>query len=176
MDPSRLPIRVLLVDDESDQLDIAELGLSNNGDEFTVLLESSPLAAVKLVHSSPIDCIVSDYLMPEMDGLELCKKLRAEGYETPFIVFTGQGSEEVAERAFDVGADNYIRKEKNLSVYAVLAKSIKSLVLRHRAEESLRDSEERYRSLFSNMSSAFAYIKIIYDSNMKPVDFIFFGY
>ena len=173
MDPSRLPIRVLLVDDESDQLDIAELGLSNNGDEFTVLLESSPLAAVKLVHSSPIDCIVSDYLMPEMDGLELCKKLRAEGYETPFIVFTGQGSEEVAERAFDVGADNYIRKEKNLSVYAVLAKSIKSLVLRHRAEESLRDSEERYRSLFSNMSSAFAYNKIIYDSNMKPVDFIF---
>ena len=173
MDPSRSHIRVLLIDDESDQLEMANLGLLNNGDGFTILSESSPLKVIELVRSSSVDCIVCDYIMPEMDGLELCRRLRAEGYETPFIVFTGQGSEEVAERAFDVGADNYIRKENNFSVYAVLAKSIMSLVQSHRAKRDLRDSEERYRSLFNNMSSAYAYHKFIYDYRMKPVDFVF---
>jgi len=71
--------------------------------------------------------------MPTMNGIELSKKIR-EKYSIPIILYTGQGSEEVAEAAFTVGVDDYLRKEMDPSHYQVLAKRIRHVVEKKRTE------------------------------------------
>jgi PAS domain S-box-containing protein len=140
-------LRVLLVDDEPDQIEMVKFGLWNNNRGIESVTATSVSQALELLRSGGFDCIVSDYLMPGMNGLEFCARLRGEGVDTPFILFTGQGSEEIAEKAFSVGVDDYLRKENTLAVYTVLAKNIRGLVDRYRIEKALRASEERYRHL-----------------------------
>ena len=56
------------------------------------------------------DVIVSDYQMPDMDGIELLKHLRASGNDIPFIIFTGRSHEQAVIEALNNGADFYLQK------------------------------------------------------------------
>jgi PAS domain S-box-containing protein len=154
---------ILIVDDDSDQLDLTLLGLKENGEDLEVTTASSSHEALQLVHREQFDCVVSDYIMPELDGLGICSRLRKEGISIPFIIFTGRGSEEVAERAYMVGVDGYLRKESTTAVYTVLAKQIQTLVEKHRAEEKLKVNEERLHAALDATGAA------IYDHRV-PLD------
>jgi CheY-like chemotaxis protein len=70
----------------------------------------SPRKALEKLEKDEYDCIVSDYVMSGTDGIQFALRVR-ELSNIPFILYTGQGSEEVAERAFEAGIDDYIRKE-----------------------------------------------------------------
>jgi len=96
-----------------------------------------PLEAVKLVVENGFDCVISDYVMPEMNGVELVRRVK-ELKDIPCILYTGQGSEEVAQLAFQAGVDDYIRKEIEPSHYEVLINSVRHAVDKHRAEEIYR--------------------------------------
>ena len=96
-----------------------------------------PFEAVKLVAGNGFDCVISDYVMPELNGVELVKRVK-ELKDIPFILYTGQGSEEVAQLAFQAGVDDYIRKEIEPSHYEVLINSVRHAVDKHRAEEIYR--------------------------------------
>lgn len=141
---------LLLVDDERNQLELTSVGLQEFFENLVIVEASSASQAFDEIRKRHFDCIVADYKMPDMDGLELCKTLRKSKNETPFILFTGHGSELVAERAFKVGVDGYLRKERGLSVYAVLAQKIRANVRRRRSEEALRVSEERFSKAFQS--------------------------
>ncbi|MBC8497905.1 response regulator [Candidatus Bathyarchaeota archaeon] len=91
------------------------------------------------IERGDIDCILSDYRMPVCNGVELAHRVRAIS-DLPFILYTGQGSEEVAEAAFAAGVDDYIRKEAVPSHYQVLFRRIRSVVEKHWAEAQLRES------------------------------------
>ncbi len=88
---------------------------------------------LKLIQEKKYDCIVSDYKMPEMTGIELAKKIR-EKTDIPIILYTGQGSEEVAEAAFSIGVNDYVRKELQPCHYSVLAKRIIEAAEKKRTE------------------------------------------
>lgn len=79
-------------------------------DCMQVKTEHSAIRALGEIDHGRSDCIVLDFVMPEMNGLELAKRIRAK-HDVPVILYTGQGSEEVAEEAFAIGVDDYIRKE-----------------------------------------------------------------
>ena len=79
-----------------------------------------------------------------MNGIELAQKVR-EKSDIPFILYTGQGSEDVAELAFSAGVDDYLRKETEPTHYQVLAKRIKHTVEKHRTEELYRKVVEESR-------------------------------
>ena len=96
-----------------------------------------PQEAVKLVVDNGFDCVISDYVMSEMNGVELVKRVK-ELKDIPFILYTGQGSEEVAQLAFQAGVDDYIRKEIEPSHYEVLINRVRHAVAKHRAEEIYR--------------------------------------
>ncbi|MCB9801591.1 MAG: response regulator transcription factor [Pseudomonadales bacterium] len=56
------------------------------------------------------DCIISDIMLPSMDGVELCKKLREEGIKTPILLLTAKGELEDKTVGLDIGADDYVTK------------------------------------------------------------------
>jgi len=146
--PQHLPdtIRVLQIDDDPDQLKFAELFLMRFDPSLRVESASSGEEALQKLERQTYDCVVSDYKMPGMDGIELAQKVR-DASDILFIIYTGRGSEEVAEAAFAVGVDDYLRKEIEPSHYQVLAKRIRTAVERHRAEKALMESERKYKSL-----------------------------
>lgn len=144
-------IRVLHIDDEPNYLELTKLFLEESNPLLQIQSCIDPEQVISELKSGDFDCVLSDYLMDEMDGIELASKIR-ETSDIPIIMYTGQGSEEVAERAFEIGIDDYIRKEAFSSHYQVLAKRIVSAVARKRTHDLLAESEEKYRRLWEDSS------------------------
>jgi CheY-like chemotaxis protein len=125
-----------MVDDEAGQLKVSVMSLVAVDPGLTVVPVLSPVEALELLRGEMFDCVVSDYLMPVMDGVELCGEAkRLTG--VPCIIYTGRGSEEVAERAFRAGVDAYVRKEKGVAHFQVLANQVRHVVEKHRTDERL---------------------------------------
>lgn len=118
----------------------------------------NPEDALKIINeSNSVDCIISDYKMLSMDGIRLAEKVR-EKSTVPFILYTGQGSEEIAERAFEAGIDDYLRKEIDPSHYQVLAKRVRHNVEKHRAEQLYRKVvEESHDGIIISKGSSILY-------------------
>lgn len=131
-------IRVLHVDDEVSLLKIAKQCLEMEG-PFEVDTATSVDEAIQKTNSNTYDVVVSDYQMPSKDGLEFLKELRGQGKNVPFIVFTGKGREEVAIRALNLGANQYLNKTGDPeTVYKELAHSITEMARIGRTEEQLK--------------------------------------
>jgi PAS domain S-box-containing protein len=128
------PIHILHVDDEENQLEFTKLFLEEIDKNVVIDSVSDPNEAVKLASENNYDCIVSDYKMLTMSGIELAQKVRQMS-KVPFILYTGQGSEEVAQSAFEAGVDDYLKKESEPSHYQVLAKRVRQNVDKYRAEQ-----------------------------------------
>jgi len=144
-------IRVLHVDDEPGLLKIAKQLLETEG-QFQVDTASTAEEAREKMKKETYDAVVSDYQMSGKDGLELLKDLRQNESAVPFIIFTGKGREEIAIKALNLGADRYLDKNGDPeTVYCELAHAINEAVERKRAQEKLRESEERFRLLFDNI-------------------------
>ena len=133
--------RVLYVDDEPGLLGFAKLYLEREG-TFVVDTLTSARAALEKLKKERYDAIVSDYQMPEIDGIGFLKQLKASGNTTPFIIFTGKGREEVVVEALNEGADFYLQKGGDpKSQFAELTHKIRSAVNRKKTENALRESE-----------------------------------
>jgi PAS domain S-box-containing protein len=144
------PIRVLHVDDELSFLRVAKECLESQG-RFEVDTAVSVLDAAEKMKKKTYDAIISDYQMPEKDGLQSLEELRKSGNSIPFIIFTGKGKEELAIKALNLGADQYLNKLGNPeAVYAELAQGIRCSVERKEAEHRVKESEEKYRRLVEN--------------------------
>lgn len=100
---------LLYVDDEPALLEISKIFLEHTG-EFTVTTMDGATEALRVLETGPCDLVISDYQMPERDGIELLREVRNMYPELPFILFTGRGREEIAARAFELGADFYLQK------------------------------------------------------------------
>jgi PAS domain S-box-containing protein len=144
-------LSILYVDDEPALLEIRKLFLERSGD-FAVTTCACPLDAIKILSTKHFDAVISDYQMPEMDGIQLLQHHRQHGNTTPFVIFTGKGREEVVIEALNSGADFYIQKGGSPKPqFAELGNKIKYAVARRRAEEALKRSEERYRRISENV-------------------------
>jgi len=106
---------ILLVDDEPAILDIAILFLKKFG-SISAVTALSAKDALNLLNQQNFDAIVSDYEMPEMNGIQFLRELRVHGDQTPFIIFTGKGREQIEAEALNAGAIFYIEKGSNPKV------------------------------------------------------------
>jgi PAS domain S-box-containing protein len=127
-------VKILHVDDDVIQLKLVSEFFEIFEPSFQTTAVTTPNEAIKLLKKEHFDCVVTDYNMPDINGIEFARRVRQE-FRTPIILYTGQGSEEVAERAFEVGIDDYFRKEIDPSHYHVLIKRIKSVVEKNHTEE-----------------------------------------
>jgi len=78
--------------------------------EFRVIPALSAKTALELLENADCDAIISDYEMPDMDGIEFLKIIREKYPRMPFIIFTGKGREEIVIESLNYGADYYVRK------------------------------------------------------------------
>jgi len=125
-------IKILLVDDEPDILEIVGYNLKNEG--YQVFTATSGVNALKVAKKVTPHLILLDIMMPEMDGIEACEKIRKiPALEHVIIAFlTARGEDYSQVAGFDAGADDYITKPIKPKV---LVSKIKSLLRRLKNEE-----------------------------------------
>ncbi|GAB3683557.1 hypothetical protein GCM10028857_11290 [Salinarchaeum chitinilyticum] len=136
-------VRVLHVDEEEPLLDRTARALEREHDRFDVVSETSPRDALDRIEDEAFDCVVSGYQLPELDGLAFLERVRESHPDLPFVLFTGQGSEEIASDAITLGATDYLRKQPETDQYQSLADRIERAVASNRARREL----SRYEAL-----------------------------
>ncbi|MCD6544934.1 MAG: response regulator transcription factor [Flavobacteriaceae bacterium] len=126
-------IKILLVDDEPDILEI--VGYHLKKEKYQVFKASNGKEAVKKAQSIEPNLILLDIMMPEMDGIEACEKIRAlDGLENVVIAFfTARGEDYSQVAGFEAGADDYITKPVKPKV---LISKVKGLLRRLKNKES----------------------------------------
>jgi two-component system response regulator MprA len=101
-------MRILVVDDEPAVRDAVDRALRLDGHD--VELAQDGRAALDAVAAAPPDALVLDLLMPHVDGLEVCRRMRAAGDRTPVLVLTARDAIADRVRGLDAGADDYLVK------------------------------------------------------------------
>lgn len=101
-------MKVLLIEDEPKMVRSLKKGL----EEHLIDVDSAPNGAAgsRLAESNDYAVIISDVMMPEMNGLELLRLLRAQGNNTPVILLTAMGQTDDKVSGFEAGADDYLTK------------------------------------------------------------------
>ena len=145
-------IQVLHVDDDPNFADITASFLERNS-RLTVWTVKSASTALDYLRENEVDCIVSDYDMPEMNGLEFLEAVRAEYPDLPFILFTGHGSEEIASEAISAGVTDYVQKRSGTQQYELLSNRITNVVQQHKATHRAINFE-RILHVLSNVNQA----------------------
>ena len=101
-------MRILVVDDEPSVRDALDRALRMDG--YRVQLASDGTEALDALAHTPPDAIVLDVLMPEPNGLEVCRRLRAAGDRTPVLMLTARDAVSDRVAGLEAGADDYLAK------------------------------------------------------------------
>jgi two-component system KDP operon response regulator KdpE len=99
--------RILVVDDEPQLTRVLRTGLKSRG--YDVRAAADGLTAFDTFNDWHPDLIITDLAMPNMDGLELCRRLRAVS-QIPIIILSAKGEEKIKVEALDIGADDFVTK------------------------------------------------------------------
>jgi len=144
--------RVLVVDDEPKMQRVLEIMLRKMGHD--VLLAADGQEALKLAQSVPIDLVMTDLLMPGMDGLALLTALREHGIEAPVIVLTAHGTVESAVAAMKKGAYDYILRPFDVEAVEIVIRRALALERVQRENQFLREEVEKGWGEFIGRSAA----------------------
>ena len=117
--------RILIAEDQSDIRNLLVLNLRNAGYEVTDVADGLAALASETAHSN--DLLILDLMMPGLDGLEVCKTLRARGCNTPILMLTAKSTELDRVLGLELGADDYLTKPFSL---AELLARVKALLRR----------------------------------------------
>lgn len=115
-------VRVLVVDDNPEVANLASEYLEHTDSAFSVVSETNPRDALARLEKTAkgFDCIVSDYEMPGMDGVEFHDAIRQSDTTVPFILFTSRGAELFSDHEPD-GVTDWLQKDGTTGLYAELA-------------------------------------------------------
>ncbi len=156
----------MLVDDEANFLEQASMFLSKAEGFAEALLDSSETLHIETANSikdaletldkgDGFEAVISDYKMPDKDGLEFLKILREErNSDLPFILFTGKGNEEIALEALKKGANRYLEKSGDPATqYRALIQATVQEAQHRRRENDLENKVEKLKSKLPNSES-----------------------
>lgn len=133
--------KVLVVDDESSIVTLLKYNLEEAG--FHVITASDGQEGLNLAIEKQPDVILLDWMLPRLDGMEVCKELRLKKIQTPIIMLTAKGEEFDKVLGLELGADDYMTKpfsprEVTARVKAMIRRSVLT------SEHQKKNSDERY--------------------------------
>ncbi|MBD8082965.1 response regulator transcription factor [Chryseobacterium caseinilyticum] len=128
--------KIILIEDETSVVSFIKKGLQENGYEISVAFDG--LTGAKLVKENDFDLVILDIMLPEMNGLEVCKEIRKTNKHVPILFLTALGTSENIVLGLESGGDDYLVKPFK---FIELVARIKSL-LRRSNKGSSSDSEE----------------------------------
>lgn len=134
------PVNILCVDDDPQFVDLTATFLGQNDEQFSVVTATSAQDGLEECSVGDLDCIISDYDMDGLNGIEFLKIIRTEYPDLPFILFTGRGSEEVASEAISAGTTDYMQKGGGTDQYEVLAQRAQNAISRYQTNRLLEDT------------------------------------
>ena len=152
--------RILVVDDEVRYQRLLDANLRTDG--YDIVTASNGLEAIEIFSSQPIDLILLDVMMPELDGFDTCQRIR-EYSSVPIIMLTAKGDEKDRVRGLDLGADDYLSKP--FSATELLARV--RAVLR-RAQVSTDITQARYFT-HEDIRVDFARAEVWRDNESEPI-------
>ena len=157
-------VQVLYVGTSSDGTSMLSTALKREYDRLTVeTVRTAPEAVARLADDT-VDCLVSDYDLPDGNGIELLETVRDEYPLLPVIIYTAQGSEAVASEAISAGVTDYLRKEPGTEQYAELAKRIRDAVDHSRSQRAVSERNRALRS-YERMVNSMQEAACIYDAD-----------
>ncbi|CCQ32379.1 Htr-like protein [Halorhabdus tiamatea SARL4B] len=123
-------ITVLLVDEDQDILDVTATFLERADDDMHAETYANVVDALDSLASAPeaIDCVISDYTMPEMTGVEFLERARKIDPALPFFAFTGREREDIKAELDDESFTGYVKKGTGTERYEELATEIRDAV------------------------------------------------
>lgn len=125
-------MKVLLVEDESKVANFISRGLQEEG--YVVDIAPDGKIGLQNINETTYDIILLDLMIPEIDGLEVLKRIRANGMDTPVLIITAKSSKEDVVKGLDTGSDDYLTKP--FSFDELLAR-IRALLRRRKQPTSL---------------------------------------
>ena len=141
---------ILYVDDEPVLCELAKEYLTRTGD-MTVDIALSARSGLNLIQKKQYDAIISDFEMPEMNGITMLQELRDSGYLIPFILFTGRGREDVAKDALNKGADFYLQKGGGSCQFTELIHFTRRAIQNYRSQEAIQQSQKQLEIIFNHL-------------------------
>jgi two-component system KDP operon response regulator KdpE len=128
--------RILVVDDEPQLTRVLRTGLKSRG--YDVRVAADGLAGFEAFNDWHPNLVITDLAMPNMDGLELCRRLRTIS-QVPIIVLSAKGEEKTKIEALDLGADDYVTKPFGIDeLLARIRASLRRSVIVDDAEQTTR--------------------------------------
>lgn len=146
---------ILLIEDEQNVADIIKKGLEEDG--YSVIHKKEGSSGIEVLGQSPISLVILDILLPGINGLDICKRIRDLGYdELPILMLTALGSAENVVLGLDNGADDY------------LTKPFKQIELKARLRTLLRRADVLDNAKFKN-GAHYSFLGIHIDDYSKTV-------
>ncbi len=147
-------MKVLLIEDEPAVAGIINKGLSENRYEVSVAPDGA--LGLQMASAHAFDVIILDVMLPGINGMEVCRRLRASKNQTPILFLTALGTTENIVAGLELGGDDYLVKPFKL---AELEARIRSLVRR----QSLAQPEEEEKILFDEITVNFRSKQVSFD-------------
>ncbi len=140
--------RILVVDDEESLADMLSTALRFAG--YEVSSESDGLSALQSIKNAPPDLIVLDVNLPDIDGFEVCRRIRSDGFRAPVIFLTARDSTDDLRTGFGGGGDDYLTKpfsleELTLRIQAILRRTQSEDTDNHLSCANLRLDEDSHQ-------------------------------
>lgn len=101
-------MKLLIVEDEPNLLSIIRKGLSESNHDVSAALDGT--TALHMIESNSFDVIILDVMLPDINGIEICRRVRAAGNFVPILMLTALGSSENIVTGLNAGADDYLVK------------------------------------------------------------------
>ena len=148
------PLRILFVEDLPTDQELAEWQLRTEGLQFVSTRVETREAYLQALDEFRPDVIISDYAMPEFDGMQALRLIQERGRDIPFIVLTGSMNEDTAVECMKAGALDYVIKEHThrlpFAVQEALAKQ-QIRIEKDTREEQLRDNQALLQAILDNI-------------------------